>query len=792
MNSNNEEYLDSLLNSAQKSNSNNPQSALSRMSSMHGTSGSQGGSGDIGALVNNSNGNEDLADIGSILSKLDSDELVDDKLARLLDEIEEPTDPGIPKFRIGDSPTIEDVRDPEEIALDEAIADAERMDAEMQSGKFDGMPANTGEPLVDTSEGDDALLEMAPEVSLPEDNQVVLENEVSSDADQTPEEILTDLLDDMPDGGLMNSEGEANQESLSDVLDNMKDDADEESATDISADMPEGEPQKAAEAVPDDTSSEDDINLDELSLDDLESQMDQMAGAEEEKEAAPEAAPEADTSTGVTEDAIEELDMSGFTLDGGKPEEHDIGGADEAPAEEAPPIEIPLDSFLESGEPGESGDATDAPEKAASADGGDSSEGALEEDFNLESLEASLDDLLGSEEGDSGSTDGEVAALADVAASNAASGDESGGDEVSMQDLDAIMNSLANDEIEDIESTAAQDEETGHAEESEIPKDDILDALTEDGFGDEGASEPSLDELASIPEKGGDDSGDEDEAPSKGKKKKAKKDGKEKKPGLLARLFQSLTKEDEEDDNEGLASLTDENQQVLDELGEGGAPKGKKKKEKKEKKEKKPKEKKPKKEKPPKEKKPPKPKKEKKPKPPKEPGAPEKAISPKKIAISGIFAASLGILVMIPALVLPDRIASERAETAYTHKEYTTAYKMLYGKDMNENETVIYEQSRVLAWAQRYLDGYDNYIAMNMKEEALDMLLMAKRNKSKLLEEAEKYSVEIEVNSVYDSIESLLAESYGLSEADVEEINSIKKDRDYTIRLMEIVGTFES
>ena len=792
MNSNNEEYLDSLLNSAQKSNSNNPQSALSRMSSMHGTSGSQGGSGDIGALVNNSNGNEDLADIGSILSKLDSDELVDDKLARLLDEIEEPTDPGIPKFRIGDSPTIEDVRDPEEIALDEAIADAERMDAEMQSGKFDGMPANTGEPLVDTSEGDDALLEMAPEVSLPEDNQVVLENEVSSDADQTPEEILTDLLDDMPDGGLMNSEGEANQESLSDVLDNMKDDADEESATDISADMPEGEPQKAAETVSDDTSSEDDINLDELTLDDLESQMDQMAGAEEEKEAAPEVAPEADTSTGVTEDAIEELDMSGFTLDGGEPKEHDIGGADEAPAEEATPIEIPLDSFLESGEPGESGDAIDAPEKAASADGGDSSEGALEEDFNLESLEASLDDLLGPEEGDSGSTDGEVAALADVAASNAASGDESGGGEVSMQDLDAIMNSLANDEIEDIESTAAQDEETGHAEESEIPKDDILDALTEDGFGDEGASEPSLDELASIPEKGGDDSGDEDEAPSKGKKKKAKKDGKEKKPGLLARLFQSLTKEDEEDDNEGLASLTDENQQVLDELGEGGAPKGKKKKEKKEKKEKKPKEKKPKKEKPPKEKKPPKPKKEKKPKPPKEPGAPEKAISPKKIAISGIFAASLGILVMIPALVLPDRIASERAETAYTHKEYTTAYKMLYGKDMNENETVIYEQSRVLAWAQRYLDGYDNYTAMNMKEEALDMLLMAKRNKSKLLEEAEKYSVEIEVNSVYDSIESLLAESYGLSEADVEEINSIKKDRDYTIRLMEIVGTFES
>ena len=746
MNSNNEEYLDSLLNSAQKSNSNNPQSALSRMSSMRNSSGSPSGSGDIGALVNNSNGNKDLDEIGSLLSKLDADEIVDDRMADLLDDIESPTDPAVPVFRVGADPTSDDVRDPEEIALDEAIADAERMDAEIQSGKFDGMPANTGAPLVDTTEGDDALLEMAPEVSLPEDNQVILERDGSSDADQTPEEILTDLLDDMPDGSLMNPGEEDMQDSLSEVLDNMKEEGEDEAA------QPEANPEE--------------LNVDNLSLDDLENAMDDM-------------------------------DLSGFTLDGGEPEEHNPEAAPEAAPEEAdaPPIEIDLNSFLESPDDvGSDEKSAEAPAADAPAvDSGDVSLDAIsEDDFNLETLEASLDNLLGADEADTSATDGEVAALAEVAESNAAAGEESGGEEVSMQDLDALMNSLANDEIEDIESTAAKDEETGHAEESEIPKEDILDALTEDGFGDEGAGEPSLEELASIPERSKDDSGEEGEKPSKGKKKKEKKGDKgdkEKKAGFFARLLQALTKEDEETENEGLASLTEENQQVLDELGEGGAPKGKKKKEKKEKK---PKEKKPKKEKPPKEKKPPKPKKEKKPKPPKEPGAPERAISPKKIAISGIFAASLGILIMIPALVLPDRIASERAETAYTHREYTTAYKMLYGKDMTEKETVIYEQSRVLAWAQRYLDGYDNYTAMNMKEEALDMLLMAKRNKEVLLAEAEKYSVEIEVKSVYDSIESLLSESYGLSEADVEEINSIKKDREYTIRLMEIVGTLES
>ena len=68
---------------------------------------------------------------------------------------------------------------------------------------------------------------------------------------------------------------------------------------------------------------------------------------------------------------------------------------------------------------------------------------------------------------------------------------------------------------------------------------------------------------------------------------------------------------------------------------------------------------------------------------------------------------------------------------------------------------------------------------------------MAERNKESLLEEATKFNVEIQVSSVYDSIESLLSENYGLSEEDITEINSIKKDRDYTIRIMEVLGMFE-
>jgi hypothetical protein len=511
--------------------------------------------------------------------------------------------------------------------------------------------------------------------------------------------------------------------------------------------------------------------------DDISATLNNIDGASEGETEAPiedsQPADVADLQANVAEEPAQEIDESAAlpqednAVSEDVPSDETKGESDDVDLAE---MEAMLDmSGLMDEEPSEENkeeNSEGAPDEAPEEIAGEVAQEAAEEELNLDDLEASLDDLLSSEEG-SGSADGEVAEVESAAgATDGETASEEG--DVAVPDLDALMNSLANDEVEDIENTSHLDEEAGRSEDSEIPKEDILDALTEEGFNDGG--EPSLDELASIPERGGDGEDSDDASDKKGKKKK--------KEGFFARLLKALTKEDD-DSAEGLASLTDENQQVLNELGEEG--KGKKEKKKKEKK---PKKEKPKKEKPP--------KKEKKPKPPKDPGVPEKAIAPKKVAICAIFAASLGILFVIPSMVIPDSVTSTRASNAYKQREYTTAYKLLYGKERTEEQDNIYEQSRVLAWAERYLNGYENYIAMNMEEEALDMLLMAMRNHDDLLEEAAKYGVEVQVQSVYDSIESLLSANYGLGADDIAEINSIKKERDYTIRIMEIVGTLES
>ena len=806
MSSDDERYLDSLLNSAQSNK--NPGSALSRMSSKAKGEGkslaSETGSGDLGELVSNSNGNEDLAEIGDLLNKLDSDEIIDEKMADLLDNIESPTDEGIPNFTVGKDVSALDTRDPEEIALDEAIADAERMEAEIQSGKFDDTSANPDEntPIVDISEEDDALSEMAPEVILPEDNAIAMECSNTSDADETPEEILTGLLDDIPGDDLSAAADETQGDSLSDVLDNIQDlsEGDSDSLDNLSLEdieksidaigneeqvldqieEPIVEPAQDEATAHQETPEGEMENLDDLMKDmaDLDALTeDPSMGAADTSDSSLEEKQDedvpSDSSEESTSDEVSLEDMEQMMDDVLEETTSEDGTADEPYSE----IESLEESLTDETTSEDSSDGKETTQDADSPENSESLESS-EDEFDLGNLEASLDDLLGEDADSASSTEGEVAELADSSNEGADQGAE--GEDVSMPDLDALMNSLASDEIEDLESTAKQDEEAGVTQDEEIPKEEILEALTEEGF-DDGAEEPSLDDLASIPEKG--ESKEEDSEDDKGGKGgKGKKEKKEKKglAGFFTKLFKTLT----EEENEGLASLTDENATVLEELAGEEKPKKEKKK-----KEKKPKKEKPKKEPKPKKEKPPKPKKEKKPKPPKDPEAPEKVMSPKKIAISGIFAASIGIFFMIPVLVLPERIANNKASSAYTHREYTTAYKMLYGKELTEDQSIIYEQSRVLAWAQRYLSGYENYVAMNMKEEALDMLLMGMRNKEDLLEEATKFNVEFEVQGVYSNIESLLLEKYGLSETDISDINSIKKERDYTIRLMEIVGT---
>ncbi|MBR4427170.1 MAG: hypothetical protein IKS77_05660, partial [Spirochaetales bacterium] len=514
-------------------------------------SGTESESGDLSALVENAGGNQDIKEIGNLLNKLDADELLDDGMAKLLDDIDKPSDASVPVFKVGEEPTGDDVRDPEEIALDEAIADAERIDESIKNGTYENFDIDLTQknetpeeaaptPIIDESEDVDSLLEMAPEISLPEESTIATEKD--SDADQTPEEILTDLLDDMPGNSLTEPD---NSGSLSDILDREQE---QEAQPEIPAEDVESVEESTEESLAD-------LNALAESADEALAGLDsiaKVAEAETELSEEPENMPTVDELASLME-GIEEItegeelpEATENASEGGQ------GGVTPGIAITEDAEVVALDNSLLSG-----------------------LEAISEDDINLDDLEASLDDLIATDDGNRSSIEGEIAELVENApapssAESTPAPEESSGDsDISIPDLDALMNSLANDEVEDIESTAHIDEAVGIQEESEINKNDILGALTEEGFDNLGM-EPSLGDLAGLDEGIGEGGADIGAIP------KGRGSSREKKEGLLKKLLKTLTEEDEEasEANGELASLTSENQQVLSELGdEEPAPK---------------------------------------------------------------------------------------------------------------------------------------------------------------------------------------------------------------------------
>ena len=270
-------------------------------------------------------------------------------------------------------------------------------------------------------------------------------------------------------------------------------------------------------------------------------------------------------------------------------------------------------------------------------------------------------------------------------------------------------------------------------------------------------------------------------------KKKEKKEG-GKKGGFLSKLFSLLMEEvPDEDEDKGTEeiNLSEENKKILEQLDEEEEQKIKVK-EKKEKNEKSKKDKKDKKEKKPKKekkvKKEKKPKKEKKVKE-KEPYIPEKKIPKKKVIVTYVFAGSILALILLVETLVPSMITLGSARSAFDKGEYYEAYKGFYGQKLSEEDEVKFQAATVIMRMQSNLDGYYNYMEMNDEIMAIHSLLEGVHIKFEAMIKAEEFGVLSQVSAVYDKILEILNKDYRITEEEALELIEEKSDAVYTRKL---------
>lgn len=273
----------------------------------------------------------------------------------------------------------------------------------------------------------------------------------------------------------------------------------------------------------------------------------------------------------------------------------------------------------------------------------------------------------------------------------------------------------------------------------------------------------------------------------------SEEDGKEKKKGFWHRLMEELTREEEEPENQ---ESVDENEEILKELEAEDQIKEKKK----NKKEKKKKDKKGKKSKNASadeenedasgeeegKKKKKKPKREKK---EKAKGSKEKSpkILSKKMLFSMIaFCATIIAAIVLLSIFLPDYADKKNARTAFYTGDYSKVYELLYDKNLNQSDQLIFERANVVLKLQRRLDSYELNKKIGQEAEALDALLQGTLKYEEILSDA-TYGAEEELQALYRKILDHLEQDYGIGEEEARTINSYDSET-YSRKIYSVVN----
>ena len=757
----------------------------------------------------------DLLELNDMLDKADRNVVVSDGLKQLMDHYGEITEQEASPLQIGPSAEETDLRDKEEKSLDDLIAVLEKGSVRHNSGE--SLQERDVESSINprsSSSLPDSNTEQLEEKPLPTIDSVPGMEEIT-DPQKALRDLNIDVLLDKAEAQMKEqTESADREEDASSFASASSQEAEKSLTEEIPAEAEESpseteESPSEAEEVPSET-EESRSETEEPSSASEEAFFEREAGPSAEEDSISEV--EEDSISEVEEDSISEVEEDSTSEveedSTSEVEEDSISEVEEDSTPETEEStsqteEISLHSFLESPEGEVEETTTDHKEHLAPEDLKDSISAQIAAVLSGEDLQASLQKAQtedGMEQNNPHSEQEKTGTEADIpdlgqenhSEEKLSIPEEIKETEVDLKDLDKIMDSLATDHIDDIEN------EKGQASKEDI---EALQAAMMDELGDHGQEE-------------------EDSAHPLGKKRKERKKSGQKQ-GLFARIkafFASLSEDEEEEETadhltqegsetkenkaekdlatghegpkeknpakeeEQLASLTEENSQVLKELNEEDAQAAEKKKKKK---------KKPKKEKKPK--KAPKPKKPKKaPEPPQ--GPPPKRIPPKRIILVGVFAVTFGILVYLPSEVFPEPLVVKQAKSSYKKGEYWNTYKDLYGKAavLTKDQQEEFKKAEVISKMQRYYDEYADYSSVVGKEpEALNALIKGVGRYDEICKEAKETGdpkVEEEVSNTYDDLVTALQDDYHLTDDLAKQLYAIEDPIEYTIRLQWITG----
>ena len=163
-----------------------------------------------------------------------------------------------------------------------------------------------------------------------------------------------------------------------------------------------------------------------------------------------------------------------------------------------------------------------------------------------------------------------------------------------------------------------------------------------------------------------------------------------------------------------------------------------------------------------------------------------KRVSVKSMIVIAGLCLTMTAMIIVMCSIIPAFFDKRAARDAFYESNYTKSYELLYGKERDENDDMIYHKSKTILEMRRKLDSYHNYMAIGKEVQALDALMSAVQSYPEILRQAEEFRVVQEVNAIYETILTILNDKYSLTEALAQTIIEYD-DVTYTRRLESLV-----
>lgn len=140
-----------------------------------------------------------------------------------------------------------------------------------------------------------------------------------------------------------------------------------------------------------------------------------------------------------------------------------------------------------------------------------------------------------------------------------------------------------------------------------------------------------------------------------------------------------------------------------------------------------------------------------------------KVLSRKSFIVLVAFCATIVAAVVFLSVFLSDYVDKTKARRAFYNGDYAEAYLLLYGKDLNTSDKVIYHRVSLRLQMDRKLEMYEYYLSEGEVPKALDVLLQGVEQYNEIAS-GDTYGAGDELRSVYLSMLDILGQQYGLSE----------------------------